>query len=112
MTTTMNSLKRIMHALTDALERSAQKRTREYLLGLSDGHLDDMGLSRELLKQGPEAWPWRKPGDPLVASWMPAALHERNADSEALPEYVDRRGPDIEQAVHFNRRDNDAKWAA
>ncbi len=112
MTTTMNSLKRIMHALTDALERSAQKRTREYLLGLSDRHLDDMGLSRELLKQGPDAWPWRKPGDPLVTSWMPAAMHEPDTDSEVLPEYVDRRRPETEQAVHFNRRDTDTKLAA
>ena len=112
MTTTMNSLKRIMHALTDALERSAQKRTREYLLGLSDRHLDDMGLSRELLKQGPDAWPWRKPGDPIVASLMPAEMDEVNTDSEALPEYADRRRPALEQAVHFNRRDTDTKLAA
>lgn len=112
MTTTMNYLKRIMHALIDALERSAQKRTREYLLGLSDRHLDDMGLSRELLKQGPEAWPWRKSDDPLVTSWMPAALHVPDTDSEALPEYADRRRPDIEQTVHFNRRDADTKLAA
>ena len=112
MTTTMNSLKRIMHALIDALERSAQKRTREYLLGLSDRHLDDMGLSRELLKQGPDAWTWRKTGDPLVTSSMPAALHELKTDSEVLPEYVDRRRPDIEQPVHFNRRDTDTKLAA
>ena len=67
MTTNMNPLKRIMQSLTGALERSAQTRTREYLLGLSDRHLDDMGLSRELLKQGPNAWPWRKPSDLIVA---------------------------------------------
>jgi hypothetical protein len=104
-------MKRIMHALTDALERSAQQRTREYLLGLSDRHLDDMGLSRELLKQGPNAWPWRKSGDPLVASWMPVATNEVNTDSDAQAAYVDRRRP-VEQTADFNRRDTDTKWAA
>jgi hypothetical protein len=108
----MNSLKRIMHALTDALESSAQKRTREYLLGLSDRHLDDMGLSRERLKQGPDAWPWRKPDDPIVASLMPVTTGELTTDSEGLPEYADRRRPEIEQAEHFNRRDTDTKLAA
>ena len=112
MTTTMNSLKRIMHALTDALERSAQMRTREYLLGLSDRHLDDMGLSRELVKQGPNAWPWRKPSDPLVPSLMPAAIAELNTDSDAQSEYVDRRRPALEQAALGGRRTNHTKLAA
>jgi 2-polyprenyl-6-methoxyphenol hydroxylase-like FAD-dependent oxidoreductase len=39
-------------------------------------------------------------------------MHEPDTDSEALPEYADRRRPDIEQAVHFNRRDTDTKLAA
>lgn len=112
MTTIMNYLKRIMHALTDALERSAQQRTREYLLGLSDRHLDDMGLSRELLKQGPKAWPWRKSGDLIVASLMPAATDEFNTDVDAQSEYADRRRPALEQAALGGRRTNDTKLAA
>jgi uncharacterized protein YjiS (DUF1127 family) len=112
MTATMNPFKRIMHAFTESLERSAQARTREYLLGLSDRHLDDMGLSRELLKQGPSAWPWRKSEDPLIASWSPAAMHEPNTDSDAQAANVDRRRPGMEQAALLNRRNTDTKLAA
>ena len=112
MTTIMNYLKRIMHALTDALERSAQQRTREYLLGLSNRHLDDMGISRELLQQGSKAWPWRKLDDALVASWTPATIDALNTDSDAQSEYPDRRRPAIEQAAGFIRRDTDTKLAA
>lgn len=112
MTTNMNPLKRIMQSLTGALERSAQTRTREYLLGLSDRHLDDMGLSRQLLKQGPSAWPWRKLSDPLVAALMPVATDELNTDSEVQSEYLDRRRPALEQAALGGRRTNDTKLAA
>ena len=48
-----------MNALIEGAERNAQRQTRQYLLGLSDGFLKEMGISRELLKQGPDAWPWR-----------------------------------------------------
>ena len=52
-------MKRIMNAWMEGMERSAQRQARQYLLGLSDSFLKDMGISRELLKQGPDAWPWR-----------------------------------------------------
>ena len=112
MTAKVNPFKRIMHAFTDALERSAQARTREYLLGLSDRHLHDMGLSRELLKQGPKAWPWRNSEDPLIASWSPAAMHELNTDTDAQPANADRRRPGMEQAALLNRCNTDTKLAA
>jgi hypothetical protein len=100
--------KRWMNALTDALERNAQQRTREYLLGLSDGFLADMGLSRELIKQGPDAWPWRIPQEPVAT--LAAPLKERNTDSDAQSTDHERRNS--EQAVGYNRRATDTKWAA
>lgn len=56
-------LKSAVNALFKARERAAQRRIREHLRGLSDRHLEDMGLSRALLEQGPTAWPWRVPGE-------------------------------------------------
>jgi hypothetical protein len=103
MTTNMTLLKRFM----DARERSAQKHAQQYLLGLSDLHLEDMGLSRELIKQGPKAWPWHKADEPLAASRMPAAMRDVNTDSGAPS-----ARPAIEQATRFNRPDTETKLAA
>ena len=108
MTTNVSFPKRMMNALTDALERNAQQHTREYLLGLSDGFLADMGLSRELIKQGPEAWPWGIPQQPVAT--LAAPLKERNTDSDAQSTDHERRNS--EQAVGYNRRATDTKWAA
>ena len=53
---------RIGKSLMEGMERSAQRQTRQYLLGLSDEFLAEMGISRKLLAQGPDAWPWRVDG--------------------------------------------------
>jgi uncharacterized protein YjiS (DUF1127 family) len=74
MSNKLTFLGRIRHAL----ERSAERRAREYLLGLSDRHLDDMGLSRQRIKQGPSAWPWRKAEDPLPVPGLSGAMRELN----------------------------------
>ena len=50
---------RIGRTLIEGMERSAQRQTRQYLLGMSDEFLEEMGVSRKLLAQGPQAWPWR-----------------------------------------------------
>jgi uncharacterized protein YjiS (DUF1127 family) len=109
---TTNVLKRIMQVLTNALERSGQQRSREYLLGLSDGHLDDIGLSRELLKQGPKAWPWRKLDEPLAALGISTVIREVNTDSGAQPADLDRGRSAIKQAARFIRPGTDTELAA
>ena len=50
---------RFGRTLIDGMERNAQRQTRQYLLGLSDEFLEEMGISRKLLAQGADAWPWR-----------------------------------------------------
>ncbi len=77
MSNKLTFLGRIMHAL----ERSAGRRAREYLLALSDSHLADLGLSRKLIEQGPNAWPWRKVEDPLPVPGLSAARRELNTQS-------------------------------
>ena len=108
MSTNMTFLKRIMHSLTTAMERSAQNRTRQYLLGLTDRHLEDMGLSRELIKQGPKAWPWRAPDE----SPIPLRLQALDTDSNAQPADHDRARRGIEHAVGLTHPGTDTKLAA
>ncbi|HUU73706.1 MAG TPA: hypothetical protein VMW70_13845 [Burkholderiales bacterium] len=95
-----------------ALERSAQQRTQAYLLGLSDGYLEDMGLSRQLLKQGPEAWPWRKAEDPLPVPGLSAAMREVNTQNAGQPRNLEHGFRGVEQAVGFNTSDAETKLAA
>ena len=54
---------RIGRSLMEGMERNAQQHTRQYLLGLSDEFLAEIGISRKLLAQGPQAWPWRTGGE-------------------------------------------------
>ena len=108
MSTNVTFLKRIMHSLTTALERSAQNRTRQYLLGLTDRHLEDMGLSRELIKQGPKAWPWRAPNEPPI----PLRLQSLDTDSGAQPAGHNRGRHGIEHATGLNVPGTDTKLAA
>ena len=75
MTTKDTFLSRIIHGLTDAFERAGEERARAYLLGLSNAHLSDMGLSRELIKQGPKAWPWHAE-DQLAATGSHGAMRD------------------------------------
>lgn len=112
MKTTMTFIKRIMNALIDARERSAQKRTGQYLLGLSDRYLEDIGFSRELLEQGPKAWPWRAPQEPLGTPKLIAAMRGLNTDSEAQPTDLERDRRGIEEAVRLNLPDTGTKLAA
>lgn len=44
-----------------SMQRAGYDRARREMLRLSDRLLDDVGVSRELLEQGVDAWPWRKP---------------------------------------------------
>ena len=75
-------LKRVVDNLIEARERAVQRQVRQYLRGLSDRQLADMGFSRELLEQGPQAWPWRAAVEPSTAArWG----HERNLKGMAQP---------------------------
>lgn len=104
MSTEASFLQRIMQSLSRAFERSAQARTRRYLLGQSDRALADMGFSRELLEQGAKAWPWRLTDDTQGEFRLAAATaQDKDADS-------DRRN--AFKAIQFNRRHSDAKLAA
>ena len=112
MTTNTHFLTRMINMLTNALERSAQHRTREYLLGLSDRHLDDMGFSRELLKQGPKAWPWRKPEEALVSIRVHSLIQEGSTVSGVQSASLDRIHGGNEKAIQMDCPDTDAKLAA
>ena len=105
MSTRATFLKRIMNSLVDARERAAQRRIHQYLRGLGDRHLEDIGISGELLEQGPKAWPWRMAdelhGGPLLAT----AVRRRNTDSETRPADQDRGRRGTAQADQFGTDD-------
>ncbi len=102
----MTALHRIKSALKRAILRSGYRRTRNVLLGLSDRQLADAGISRELLLQGIDAWPWRDPAEtagsagspahaaPRVRAAAPSARRIRNAERE-LYAYSDRELADL-----------------
>ncbi len=93
MSNRVSVLKRIVDSLIDARERAARREIRQYLRGFSDRHLEDMGFSRELLEQGPRAWPWRAPVEPYGA---PKWAHGRNPQGSAHAS--DQVGRDGERA--------------
>ena len=105
MSTRATFLKRIMNSLVDARERAAQRRIRQYLRGLSDRHLEDIGISGELLEQGPNAWSWRMAdelhGGPLLAT----AMRGPDTDSETQPADQNRGRRGAAQADQFGTDD-------
>ena len=103
-------LRRIMNSLINARERAVQVRIRQYLRGLSDRHLEEMGFSRELLEQGPKAWPWYEPGVALGERGLTAIIREDNVDSDGHPIEQGRRS--MENAAQSELRGSDAKLAA
>ncbi len=86
-------MKRFMNTLMEAREKAARARIRQYLRGLSDRALEDMGFSRDLLEQGPQAWPWRAPAEPLGEPNPTAAARAAKAES------YDRRATDHKLAA-------------
>lgn len=72
-----------MNCLIEARERKARVDIRQHLRGLSDRHLEDMGFSRELINQGPKAWPWRAPVEPHGAPMLAAAMQGCNTQRQA-----------------------------
>ena len=72
-----------MNTLIEARERKARVDIRQHLRGLSDRHLEDMGFSRDLIDQGPKAWPWRTPVEPQGAPMLATAMKGRNTEGQA-----------------------------
>ena len=54
----MERTKSVKSLLNSAIEHFARARLQRYLLTQSDRTLEDVGLSRNLLEQGVDAWPW------------------------------------------------------
>jgi len=50
----------MLKAITYSLQNYALRQTRVQLMGLSDGQLEDIGISRYLLERGLSEWPWRE----------------------------------------------------
>ena len=51
---------KIIYGIKEGFKISGYSRTASELDKLSDKQLADIGISRELLKQGAKAYPWRK----------------------------------------------------
>lgn len=79
-------LGRVMNVLLEARERKARVDISQHLNSLSDRHLEDMGFSRELINQGPKAWPWRTPAEPHGTPMLAAAMQARKAEGQTQPE--------------------------
>lgn len=103
-------LKRVMNALIEARERDAQRGTQQFLLGLSDGFLKEMGISRELLRQGPVAWPWRVEQAPRNHLGASGAMGAVSVGSYAHAVTDDRAGHEAARAA--NRLNSGDKLAA
>jgi len=84
---------RIGRALIEGMERNAQRQTRQYLLGLSDEFLVEMGISRKLLAQGPDAWPWRIDGEAQEALSQ-STLNALKVSKAPVPAANDRGAKD------------------
>lgn len=54
--TTLNTL--LKDTLTFARHYPSRSRCRQQLLGMSDRHLQDIGVSRSKLEAGVSSWPW------------------------------------------------------
>ena len=89
MKTRSTFVERLSKALIDAREHAVRRRVRQYLRGLTDRQLEDMGFSRALLEQGPKAWPWRVPAELDGGASLAAALRAREAERAIQPaDYV------------------------
>lgn len=89
MKTRSTFVERLSKALIDAREHAVRRRVRQYLRGLTDRQLEDMGFSRALLEQGPKAWPWRVPAELDGGASLAAALRARKAEGAIQPaDYV------------------------
>lgn len=93
MTSKSGFFSRIGRSLMEGMERNAQLHTRQYLLGLSDEFLAEIGISRKLLAQGPDAWPWRIDGQAQGAMSEPS-LGALNVNKTPVPAANDRGAKD------------------
>jgi uncharacterized protein YjiS (DUF1127 family) len=75
------TLDAIMRRVRRIVVRMGYARARAQLLQLSDRTLDDIGISRVLLAQGIDAWPWREVS-PTVSTIDEAPLDVKPAIAE------------------------------
>lgn len=68
----LNKLKAHMH-------NYALRKTRIQLLNLSDNQLEDVGISRELLKEGISSWPWRE-GQTAMLTAQPGKMKTKDVN--------------------------------
>lgn len=70
----------MIKAIQNYLHNYALEKTRYELMSLTDRQLEDVGVSRGLLNEGVEKWPWREvEGQNLSA--QPARMNSREIDS-------------------------------
>lgn len=110
----------IVNSLVNVYRRFETRRTlaqaRYELLDHSDRQLADIGVSRELLQQGVQAWPWRVAADGtgqplpepvqshrLSRREIDHAVAELNAYSDAELDELDLRRSEIRHAVRYGR---------
>ena len=98
--------------LLNAFERRAQQCAQNYLLGLSDRHLGQLGLSRQLIKQGPGVWPWRQAADPLPVPGLSTAMRELNTHNGGKTLNPPRTCPLIAHQARYNDAETSDKLAA
>ncbi|MGD2141701.1 MAG: hypothetical protein PVH25_15010 [Burkholderiales bacterium] len=98
MSNTRSFLQRFIQSFNEGFERSAQMRARNYLLGMSEEFLAELGISQALVVKGPEAWPWRLADQPRADLRVTAGTAETRpaaADSERTGHYDQRTEPKL-----------------
>jgi len=84
----MSVFEKIAAALFQVGENSAKLRTMQVMRGLNDNFLQAIGVSREQLDKGPEAWPWREDQMVRGAEFIPVKAHQAAANNAS---YESRR---------------------
>jgi len=114
-------LKTFSTGYTNYMTRVGRARARSVLLMQDERSLQDMGISRHLLLEGVDAWPWRDGEEqPLPTQYVDAAKRreekrairelKRMSNAELSDMGISRGG--IEAAVRFGRRDEYAPMNA
>ena len=64
----------MFNAINRYFQNHGRHKAREQLLNMSDRQLEDMGLSRDLLRRGIHYWPWREELDAAPRSAQPKKM--------------------------------------
>lgn len=104
----------VMNTSRNVLQWYERARLRERFLAMDDRLLTDIGISRDLLKVGVDAWPWRMAGEQrdaaseatLSKASVAQAIAELKVYSDAELADLDLRRGIIEYAVQHGRPDH------